>query len=57
LKSIHRLIVTSATYRQSSQVSPESLKRDPLNVLLARQSRLRLEAEIVRDGALAASGC
>jgi hypothetical protein len=56
LKSLHRLIVTSATYRQSSHVSPEALKRDPLNILLARQSRLRLEAEIVRDGALAASG-
>jgi hypothetical protein len=56
LKRLHKLIVTSATYRQSSSVSAEALKRDPLNVLLARQSRLRLEAEIVRDGALAASG-
>ena len=56
LKRLHRLVVTSATYRQSSAVSAEALKRDPLNVLLARQSRLRLEAEIVRDGALAASG-
>jgi hypothetical protein len=56
LKRLHKLIVTSATYRQSSRVTPESIARDPLNVLLARQSRLRLEAEIVRDGALAASG-
>ena len=56
LKKLHRLIVTSATYRQSSKVTPEPAGCDPLNVLLARQSRLRLEAEIVRDGALAASG-
>jgi mono/diheme cytochrome c family protein len=56
LKALHRLIVTSATYRQSSQVRPELLARDPLNVLLARQSRLRLEAEVVRDVALASSG-
>ncbi|HJZ59124.1 MAG TPA: DUF1553 domain-containing protein [Gemmataceae bacterium] len=56
MKKLHRLIVTSATYRQASSARPESLKRDPLNVLLARQSRLRLEAEIVRDNALAASG-
>jgi hypothetical protein len=44
------------TYRQSSKVRPELLSRDPLNVLLARQSRLRLEAEVIRDNALAASG-
>jgi hypothetical protein len=56
LKKLHRLIVTSATYRQSSAVRPEALRRDPSNVLLARQARPRLEAEIVRDGALAASG-
>jgi hypothetical protein len=56
LKAMHRLIVTSATYRQSSKVRPELVQRDPLNVLLARQSRLRLEAELIRDGALAASG-
>src|SRR5439155_10562304 len=55
LKELHRLIVTSATYRQSSRVSPELHDRDPLNVLLARQSRLRLEAEVVRDVGLAAS--
>jgi hypothetical protein len=56
LKHLHKLIVTSAAYRQSSAVTPEHLARDPLNVFLARQSRLRLEAEIVRDEALAASG-
>jgi hypothetical protein len=56
LKALHKLIVTSATYRQSSKARPELVARDPLNVLLARQNRLRLEAEIVRDVALASSG-
>jgi hypothetical protein len=56
LKAMHRLIVTSMTYRQSSKARPELAARDPLNVLLARQNRLRLEAEILRDNALAASG-
>jgi hypothetical protein len=56
LKDLHRLIVTSATYRQSSRARPELHDRDPLNVLLARQNRLRLEAEVVRDNALACSG-
>ena len=56
LKRLHRLIVTSATYRQSSQMRPELLARDPLNVLLARQSRTRLEAELLRDNTLAVSG-
>ena len=56
LKHIHRLIVTSATYRQSSKVTPELQQRDPYNRLLARGARLRIEAEIVRDVALAASG-
>jgi mono/diheme cytochrome c family protein len=55
-KSLHRLIVTSATYRQSSFVRDDLREHDPNNRLLARQSRLRLEAEIVRDAALAASG-
>src|SRR5262249_18391782 len=45
-----------ATYRQSSNVSPELLTRDPYNRLLARGPRLRVEAETVRDIALAASG-
>ena len=55
-KAIHRLIVTSATYRQSSKRRPEIEPVDPYNKLLARQNRLRLEAEIIRDSALAASG-
>jgi hypothetical protein len=53
---MHRLIVLSATYRQSSVVRPELAQRDPHNLLLARQNRLRLEAEIIRDAALAAGG-
>ncbi|MCS6852598.1 MAG: PSD1 and planctomycete cytochrome C domain-containing protein [Gemmataceae bacterium] len=56
LKELHRLIVTSATYRQVSHARPELLQRDPYNALLARQSRPRLEAEILRDSALAVSG-
>jgi hypothetical protein len=56
LKALHRLIVTSATYRQSSNVTPELVALDPYNRLLARGPRLRVEAEIVRDIALAASG-
>jgi mono/diheme cytochrome c family protein len=56
LKHVHRLIVTSATYRQASAVSPELLVRDPDNRLLARGPRVRLEAEQVRDAILCASG-
>jgi len=56
LKHIHRLIVTSATYRQSSLARPDLDVVDPYNKLLARQSRIRLDAEIVRDVALSASG-
>ena len=56
LKRIHRAIVTSATYRQSSHVTPDLLTRDPYNRLLARGPRFRVEAEIVRDIELAASG-
>ena len=56
LKSIHRVIVTSATYRQSSNATAESLQFDPYNRLLGRQRRVRLEAEAIRDAALAASG-
>jgi hypothetical protein len=55
-KTLIRLIVTSATYRQSSNARPELAERDPLNVLLARQSRLRLESEPIRDAYLAVSG-
>ena len=56
LKKLHRLIVTSATYRQASRATPELLARDRENVLLARGPRLRLEAEMIRDAALAISG-
>jgi hypothetical protein len=55
-KKLIRLIVTTAAYRQSSAVTPELLRRDPQNILLARQNRLRVEAEIVRDLFLDASG-
>ncbi|MEZ5356920.1 MAG: PSD1 and planctomycete cytochrome C domain-containing protein [Bryobacteraceae bacterium] len=55
-KAIHRLIATSAAYRQSSKVRDDLKESDPGNYLLARQSRLRLDAEIVRDAALTASG-
>ena len=51
-----RTIVTSATYRQSSRVTPALLERDPENLLLARGPRFRLDAETIRDVALAASG-
>jgi hypothetical protein len=56
MKQILRTIVTSATYRQSSRVTPELRERDPYNRLLARGPRFRVEAEIVRDIALRASG-
>jgi hypothetical protein len=56
LKALHRLIVTSATYRQSSHAREDLALVDPLNRLLARQQRLRLDAELVRDAALTASG-
>jgi hypothetical protein len=56
LKELHRLIVTSATYRQASDVRSDLGEQDPDNRLLGRQTRLRVEAEIVRDLALSASG-
>src|SRR5207302_7959725 len=56
VKKMHKLIVTSATYRQSSLTRKELESRDPYNKLLARQLRLRLPAELVRDAALATSG-
>ncbi len=56
LKKLHRLLVTSATYRQSSAVSPLLVEKDPKNVLLARGPRVRLEAEVIRDAALRAAG-
>ena len=61
LKAMHRLIVNSATYRQSSKFAPQSEIKNPQsvdsrNLLLSRQERFRVEAEIVRDAALSASG-
>jgi hypothetical protein len=56
LKRLHRVIVTSSSYRQSSHITPELLERDPANRLLARGPRFRVDAEIVRDIALAAGG-
>jgi hypothetical protein len=56
IKDLHRLIVSSATYRQSSVVSGNLTERDPSNRLLARGPRFRVEAEVVRDIALEASG-
>ena len=56
LKKLQRLIVTSAGYRQSSNVTPELLAKDPDNRLIARGPRYRVDAEAVRDIALAASG-
>ena len=56
VKHIVRMIVTSATYRQSSRVRPDLLEVDPDNRLLARGPRFRLNAEMIRDQALAASG-
>ncbi len=55
-KDLIRLVVGSATYRQSSRARQDLVDRDPTNTLLARQNRYRLEAEIVRDLNLAASG-
>lgn len=55
-KKLLKLIVMSATYQQSSVVTPALLERDPMNLLLARGPRFRLEAEMVRDSALVASG-
>lgn len=55
-KAIMRQIVTSATYRQSSAISPEMLEKDPENKLLARGARFRLPAMLIRDQALATSG-
>jgi mono/diheme cytochrome c family protein len=55
-KALIKLIVTSTTYRQSSNIRRDLETRDPNNFLLARQNRLRLEAESVRDAYLAASG-
>ena len=56
VQSMLKLMLTSATYRQSAQVTPEKLERDADNVLLSRAPRYRFDAEIVRDNAIALSG-
>ncbi len=56
VKKLQKQIVMSAVYRQSSNVSPDLKERDPENRLLARMSRFRVQAELVRDNALAVSG-
>jgi hypothetical protein len=56
IKALLKLIVTSATYKQSSEISPELLEKDPANYLLARGARVRLTAEQVRDQTLKVSG-
>src|SRR5262249_5218797 len=56
MKALHKAIVMSATYRQSSDATPALMERDPYNLLLARGPRFRLEAEMVRDATLTASG-
>jgi hypothetical protein len=56
VKHMHRLIVLSATYRQSSRTTPELLERDPNNVLLSRGPRVRLSSLVLRDQALFLSG-
>src|SRR5690606_10451865 len=55
-RALHRLIVLSSTYRQDAAATPELLERDPYNRLLARGPRFRVEAEMIRDIVLAASG-
>jgi hypothetical protein len=56
MKHVYRLLVTSATYRQSAKVTPTLLEKDPKNRLLARGPRFRMDAEMIRDTALAVSG-
>ncbi len=56
MKRLIRILVTSATYQQVSRATPEALRRDPDNRYLARGPRFRLQAELIRDGALAVSG-
>lgn len=56
IKRLHRLLVTSSTYRQSAAAGAEAYRRDPENRWLARGARVRLDAELVRDSMLAAAG-
>ena len=56
VKQLHKTVVMSATYRQASNTRPDLLDRDPENTMLARQVRMRLPAELIRDSALAVGG-
>ncbi|WP_373649878.1 DUF1553 domain-containing protein [Schlesneria sp. DSM 10557] len=56
VKRFFRLIVTSSTYRQSAEATPDKLEKDPQNRLMSRGPRFRMDAEMIRDYALAASG-
>ncbi len=56
VKAMHRLIATSAAYRQSSKITPALWRRDQYNELYARGPRIRLRAELIRDNALAVAG-
>lgn len=56
IKALHKMIVTSATYRQNSKITKDLLDKDPENLLLARGPRYRMPAEMIRDNALAVSG-
>ena len=56
LKAMFKEIVMSATYRQSSALTPEAIKEDPANRMLARGPRFRLPAEVIRDQAIYEAG-
>src|ERR1019366_10040655 len=56
VKHMYKLMVMSATYRQSAVLTPEKLEKDPQNRLLARGPRFRMDAEMIRDEALESSG-
>jgi hypothetical protein len=56
IKALNKIIVASATYRQSSNAAPEIIEKDPRNIYLTRGIRQRMPAEMVRDNALAAAG-
>jgi hypothetical protein len=56
IKQFYKLLVSSATYRQAARTTPEKLEKDPKNRLLSRGPRFRMDAEMIRDYALAASG-
>ncbi len=56
IKDLHKVILTSKTYRQHSRITEEGLQKDPENILLSRGARYRFPAEMIRDNALAISG-